>query len=150
MARERVSGNKFQSEVEKAALKLEQPVFVVRLRTPQARQANVKNISDYILFGRTTIILEVKETGSTSFSLNTFQQKEEVEKFKLFFEKAKLYYDFKFDRPYRVAALVHFIKEGKYTLYYMEDSPFVVMHPNDKNCITWASLQEALEYIVTA
>ncbi|MCM1322825.1 MAG: hypothetical protein NC218_01430 [Acetobacter sp.] len=149
MARERVDGNKFQSEVETAAQKIEQPVFVIRLRTPQARQANVRNIADFILFGRTTQILEVKETGDKSFSLNTFQQKQEVEKFQKFFEEAKVYYNFQNDRPYRVAALVHFIREGKYTLYYMEDSPFVVMHPDDKNCLTWTSLKEAIQYIVT-
>ena len=145
--RERVDGNRFQREVEQAAQKLEQPVFLVRLRTPQARQANVKNISDYILFGNITTILEVKETGAKSFSLNTFQQKEEVEKFQKFFDEANRYYDFRANRPYRAATLVHIMAEQKYVLYYMEDAPLVVMHPEDKNCMTFSTLKEAIQYL---
>lgn len=151
MERSRISGHKFQAELVSKADKLSVPNFVVRLHTPQSQQANVKNISDFIIFGNRSIILEVKETGDKSFSLNTFQQKKEVEKFQKFFEKAKAFYGFDSidKRPYRVAVLVHFMSYKKFTLYYLEDSPFVVMHPDDTNCITWESLPEALEYILT-
>ncbi len=148
--RSRISGNKFQSELYSVIeeKKLAYPAYAIRLRTPQSQQANVRNIADFILYGRGSIILEVKETGEKSFSLRTFQQKEEIEKFQKFFEKAKEFYGFINSRPYRVAVLVHFMKQGKYTLYYVEDSEFIVMHPDDKTCLTWTSLKEALEYIV--
>lgn len=148
MQRTRVNGTKFQNELADAAEKLEVPVKVVRLRTPQSQQANVRNIADFILYGRTSIILEVKETGEKSFSLHTFQQHEEVEKFQEFFDKAKSYYKWA-DYPYRCAVLVHFMRQGKFTLYYVDENPFKVMHPDDDDCITLDNLKDMITYIVT-
>ena len=83
--RTRSDGLKFQNEVEKYCKKPANRVFYVRLRTGIVGYANLNNIADFILFSRQTVILEVKETGADAFSLNDFQQKEEIEKFKLFY-----------------------------------------------------------------
>lgn len=149
MERQRVDGNKMQNELAGAIEKSSQPAFAIRLHTPQAQQANVRNIADFIIYGRRSLILEVKETAATSFSLRTFQQREKIEEFQKFFEKAKVVYNFTYDRPYRVAVLVHFMRPSKYVLYYLEDQEFIVMHPEDKTCLTWETLKEAIDYIVT-
>ena len=117
MERQRVDGNKMQNELAGAIEKSSQPAFAIRLHTPQAQQANVRNIADFIIYGRRSLILEVKETAAT--------------------------------RPYRVAVLVHFMRPSKYVLYYLEDQEFIVMHPEDKTCLTWETLKEAIDYIVT-
>lgn len=150
MSRQRVDGTKFETELERAVGRAPFPAYYIRLRTPQSMLANVRNIADFLILGRNITILEVKETKEKSFSLNTFQQKEEIEKFKPFFEKAKE--EYKFSElpfyPYRVAVLVHFIKQGKFTLYYVDENPFIVMHADDKECITLDKLEEMISFIV--
>lgn len=131
--RTRVDGNKFQQELATAAEHAAVPAYVIRLHTPQARQANVRNISDFIIFSERTVILEVKETGDRRFSLHTFQQADKVKEFQPVFEKIKAAYGWNSTNqyPYRLAILVHFIKYGVFTLYYLDENGFVVLHPTD-------------------
>lgn len=151
MRRTRVDGNKFEGEfvdaVKSASTSI--PAHYIRLRTPQSCRAGVKNIADFIVFGHILTIVELKETGEKSFSLNTMDQKEEMEKFQKFFLPAREYY--KWDKyPYRVAVIVHFIKEQKFMLYYTDENPFKVLHSKDiDNCIITATLKEMVNYILT-
>ena len=133
MQRTRVDGNKFQQELVTAAEHAAVPAYVVRLHTPQARQSNVRNIADFIVFSERTVILEVKETGDVRFSLNTFQQADKVKEFQPVFEKLKKAYNWESPKqyPYRLAILVHFIKCRVFTLYYLDENGFVVLHPTD-------------------
>ena len=142
MARSRPNGQKFEAEIERYCNKKSTCIFSIRLRTPQARLANVTNIADYLLLAKRVILLEAKETGADSFSLNTFQQKEEVEKFKSFYSKARQFYGKSL--PYRVVVLVHFIRVGKYTAYFVDEGEFKVIRPDDPDCITASTLPEIL------
>lgn len=132
--RTRVDGNKFQQELATAAEHAAVPAYVIRLHTPQARQSNVRNIADFIIFSERAVILEVKETGDVRFSLHTFQQADKVKEFQPVFEKIKKEYHWETTEqyPYRVAILVHFIKYRVFTLYYLDENEFVVLHPTDE------------------
>lgn len=147
MARQRTDGLKFEEEFRKAIIKAPFPVAVIRLHTPQSCYANVQNLADYIIFARRTIILELKETSAKSFSLNTFQQKEQVEIFKEVFGRARDAYQFSNNYPYRLAILIHFIKEQKFALYFMDENPLKVLHPNPDECILKDTLEEVLEVL---
>lgn len=147
--RTRVNGHKLEDEFVAAVASAATPAYILRLRTPQSRQAGVQNIADYIVYGHISTIIELKETGEKSFSLNTFNQKEEMEKFQKFFAPAKEYY--KWDKyPFRLAVVVHFIKEHKFVLYYTDENSFKVLHSTDTDtCIVTNTLKGIINYILT-
>ena len=145
MRRTRPNGAKNQLELERFCEKEGSGIYLIRLYTPQSQHANVTNVADYILFANKVIILEVKETGADSFSTRTMQQKEELEEYKKFYSSAVALYT---HLPYRAVVLVHFIRKGKYTAYFIDEGEFVVMHPDDDNCLTADSLPEIMEKIL--
>ena len=144
MRRTRVDGIKFQNLVKEAVEKSTAPAYLVRLYLPQAA-VSAQNISDYIVFASHAFILEVKETKHSSFSLNTFQQKEEAEKFKQVYDALC-----KETKPdYFFAILIHFIAEEKYSIYFLDKGDFTVVHPDDEDVTTFLTLQEAIDYLLT-
>lgn len=146
MERCRSNGNKFQEEITRYCKKQDVCAYVIRLRTPEARYANVTNIADFILFAKNVIILEAKETSADSFSLGTMQQREEVEKFVTFYDRAKVAYGGVL--PYKAVVLVHFIKLGKYSAYFIDSNEFKVIRPADVSCLTTDSLAEVMQKLI--
>ena len=148
MIRTRVNGAKFEEEFARAIKKANEeqtPIYAMRLRTPQARYANVSNISDFIVFAREVTMIELKETKENSFSLRTMTQREEMENFRPFYAKASKTYFCNFGCPYRVAVLVHFISAHRYVLYYTDENDFIVLHADDPNLVSFATLPEVIE-----
>ena len=147
MRRTRVDGLKFQSDFVAAIEKSDIPAYVMRLYLPGAAQANVRNLADYVIFSKSAIIVEVKETKKSSFSLNTFQQKEEVDKFKsVFLTLARNNGELP---SYRLAILIHFITENVYSLYYLDTGDYLILHPNDENSISFSALPEAIKFLLS-
>lgn len=146
MQRTRVNGKKFEKEIERYCAREEVCAFLVRLRAPQVKLANITNIADYLLFAKRTIVLEAKETKASSFSLKDFQQKEQLETFKPFYANAESLYGSPL--PYRAVVLVHFIAEGKYTAYFVDKGDFKVIRPDDPDCVTADSLPEIMELLL--
>lgn len=138
MRRTRSDGTKFQEEVKKKINKLSTPIYQIRLHT-----TNVRAISDFILLGKRTIILEVKETSQKSFSTKTMQQAELVAQFREFYKTAQEEYK---DCAYDIFVLVHFITQDKYVVYDLLNDP-AVLHTNDTYCKTFDDLLTALKYI---
>lgn len=148
MTRTRVNGAKFEEEFVRAVRKANEerePIYAMRLRTPQARYANVSNISDFIVFAREVTMVELKETKENSFSLRTMTQREEMENFRPFYAKASETYFSGFGCPYRVAVLVHFISARRYVLYYTDENDFIVLHADDPNLVSFSTLPEAVD-----
>ena len=148
MNRTRVDGTKFEKEIEAGLENLSQPAYYIRLHTPMARLANVSNIADFVVFGRSTVILEAKETKQSSFSLNDFQQKDKIVDFLEFYRHRLT----AISPPphYSLAILVHFIKNQKYVLCFFENSDMPkVIHPTNNEGLLFDTLPEVLTYLVS-
>lgn len=143
--RTRVDGHKFEEEFEKLMAKQAFPHFLIRLRTPSQQYAGVTNIADYILFSRSTHILELKETSKDVFYLSQINQKDELEKFKEYYQQAKNRYNWKpNDKPIRAVVLIHFIKQQKYAAYPIDEEDFKPVRPTTKECVVADTLHELL------
>ena len=147
--RTRVDGHKFEEEFEKLVAKQAFPHFLIRLRTPSQQYAGVTNIADYILFSHSTHILELKETSKDAFYLSQINQKDELEKFKEYYKKAKSYYNQTSDKfPIRALVIIHFIRESKYVAYPIDEYDFKPVRSTTPECLVSDTLQELLNEVL--
>ena len=143
--RTRVDGHKFEEEFEKLMAKQAFPHFLIRLRTPSQQYAGVTNIADYILFSHSTHVLELKETSKDVFYLSQINQKDELERFKEYYKKAKSWYNWTSDEfPVRAVVIIHFIKESKYAAYPIDEYDFKPVRTTTPECLITDTLQELL------
>lgn len=147
--RTRVDGHKFEDEFEKLVAKQTFPHFLIRLRTPSQKYAGLANIADYILFSHSTHILELKETSKDAFYLSQINQKDELEKFKEYYKRAKEWYNWTQDEfPVRAVVIIHFIKESKYVAYPIDEYDFKPIHITTPECLVADTLQELLNKVL--
>lgn len=147
--RTRVDGHKFEEEFEKLMTKQAFPHFLIRLRTPSQQYAGVTNIADYILFSHSTHILELKETSKDVFYLSQINQKDELEKFKEYYKKAKSWYNWKpNDKPIRAVVLIHFIRQRKYAAYPIDEEDFKPVRITTPECLVANTLHELLNEVL--
>lgn len=147
MRRTRVDGAKNEQDFETAVSRAAAPAYLMRLYLPQVGLANVQNLADYVLFSKSAVVVELKETKADSFSLNTFQQKEEAEKFKKVF--AAISQANGVIPSYRLVIVVHFIARRVYSLYFLDVNDFKVLHIGDKDVISFDTISEVVDYLLT-
>lgn len=79
--RQRVDGNKFQEEFEKAVSKVIGKEAIRRLHTPGAGRSGLTQPADFIVFNNYATYIETKETTRNSLSISALEQLDEIKKF---------------------------------------------------------------------
>lgn len=104
MQRQRVDGHKFENEFERT---FNSRRYVLRLHTPSSGYSGITQPADYLVFGKSTAFIELKETSKDRFALTTLEQLDEI----IRFNKAKL--EKKIKVPVGYYLVVHFIAKQK-------------------------------------
>lgn len=76
--RRRVDGHKFQNEFETA---LKDNYYILRLYTPNTGYSGLTQPADFLILGKYTTFVELKETAADNLSITQLQQLPEIQNF---------------------------------------------------------------------